>query len=297
MSKKFIRRSLLYTPGSSMKMLTKAKTATADAIIMDLEDAVSVGEKDTARENVAALIDEMKATGKEVIVRVNAMDTGWGIRDIMAIVPGRPDAVIVPKADKKALTVADYLLSAMEYECAIPLNTIKMIPLFETTYAITNAYEVLGAAERIDGVQLGAEDLTKEQEIERTMMGAEISYARHQLAFSARARGLDIIDTPYTGIKDLEGLRTDAINAKNIGFTGKTCIHPSHADVLNAVFSPSAEAVEYAKGVVEALDQAIAEGKGAVMYMGKMIDAPIADRSRRIIEKAERISKLKSELK
>ena len=292
MSERFIRRSLLYTPGSSMKMLTKAVDCTADAVIIDLEDAVSVAEKDSARENVCAMLTQLKKPGREVIVRVNAMDTVWGCRDILAIAPGSPDAIVVPKADEKALTVADYLLSAAEQSSGIEIGLIKMIPLFETTYAIANAYAVLGTSARIDGVQLGAEDLTKEQEIERTAAGDEITFARSQLAFAARARGIDILDTPYTGIHDLEGLRADTIRAKNIGFTGKTCIHPSHIDIINEVFSPTAEAVAYAQGVVAAMEQGVAEGKGAVMYQNKMIDAPVAERARKILKKAERIDAL-----
>jgi len=294
MSEKFVRRSLLYTPGSSMKMLTKAVGCTADAVIIDLEDAVSVAEKDAARENVCVMLPQLKRTGREVIVRVNAMDTVWGCRDILAVVPETPDTIIVPKADEKALTVADYLLTAAEQENGLEAGRIKMIPLFETTYAIANAYAVLGASARIDGVQLGAEDLTKEQEIERTPAGDEIFFARSQLAFAARARGIDILDTPYTGIRDLEGLRTDAVHAREIGFTGKTCIHPSHIDAINEVFSPTAEAVEYARGVVAAMEQGVAEGRGAVMYQNKMIDAPIAERARKILQKAERISALEN---
>ena len=294
MSEKFIRRSLLYTPGSSVKMLNKAVDCTADAVIVDLEDAVSVAEKDTARENLCEFMPRLKRPGREMIVRVNAMDSAWGVRDILAIVPGMPDAVIVPKADEKALVTADYLLTAAELENGLPVGGIRLIPLFETTYAIANAYEVLGASPRVDGVQLGAEDLTKEQEIERTAAGDEIFYARSRLAFAARARGIDIIDTPYTGIRDLEGLRSDALKAKNIGFTGKTCIHPDHIGVINEVFSPSAEAVEFSRGVAAAMEQGIAEGKGAVMYQGKMIDAPIAERARKILQKAERIDALKN---
>lgn len=293
MSERFLRRSLLYTPGSSMKMLTKAESSTADAVIMDLEDAVSVTEKDSARANVTEMIPRLRREQREVIVRVNAMDSAWGLRDLLAVIPQRPDAVIVPKADERALITADSVITAIESESGLAHGAVKLIPLFETTESIVHAYDILGASPRIDGVQLGAEDLTKEQEIERTAQGAEIEYARQTLAFAARARGIDIIDTPYTGVRDLDGLRRDAEHAKAVGFTGKTCIHPDHIATVNEVFSPSAEAVEHSRGVVAALEQGAAEGRGAVMYNGKMVDAPVAERARRILERHSRIEKTK----
>ena len=264
MSDKFLRRSLLYVPGSSQKMISKAQTITADAVIFDLEDAVSISEKDQARDNVTRALSEMKNSGKEIIVRINAMDTLWGYKDIMAIASLYPDAIILPKANENSLITADMMLGAMEKELGAELYTIKLIPLFETTYSIANAYQVLGATPRIDGVQLGAEDLTKEQEITR-------------------------IDTPYTGIKDLDGLKKDTELVKSIGFTGKTCIHPTHIEVINEVFSPTAEEIENANGILAAFEEAINDGKGACMYKNKMVDAPVAERAERIIKKAKRI--------
>ena len=289
MSDKFLRRSLLYVPGSSQKMISKAQTITADAVIFDLEDAVSISEKDQARDNVTRALSEMKNSGKEIIVRINAMDTLWGYKDIMAIASLYPDAIILPKANENSLITADMMLGAMEKELGAELYTIKLIPLFETTYSIANAYQVLGATPRIDGVQLGAEDLTKEQEITRTTSGAEILYARQQLAMAARARCIDIIDTPYTGIKDLDGLKKDTELVKSIGFTGKTCIHPTHIEVINEVFSPTAEEIENANGILAAFEEAINDGKCACMYKNKMVDAPVAERAERIIKKAKRI--------
>lgn len=290
MSMKFLRRSLLYIPGSSLKMIGKASGVTSDAAIFDLEDAVSIGEKDAARGNVVSALPTLIGSGKEIIVRVNAMDTLWGYQDLLAVIPKRPDAVILPKADERGIITADAVISAIEQAQGMEIGTVKVIPLFETAYAIANAYQVLGAAARIDGVQLGAEDLTKEQEIVRTIAGSEILYARQQLAMAARARKIDIIDTPFTGVRDLEGLHADAALAKSIGFTGKTCIHPSHIETINSVFSPGEQEVETARGIVEALAEAVAAGKGACMYQGKMVDAPVAERAHRILAKAELIA-------
>ncbi len=286
MGKRWLRRSLLYIPGSSPKMLGKAAGIECDAVILDLEDSVGIAEKDAAREAVRELLPALTAQPKEAIVRVNAMDTVWGVKDLFAVVPERPSAVILPKADEKSLVTADMLLSSLEREHGVAAGSIGIIPLLETTYAIANAYQVLGACGRIVGAQLGAEDLTKEQEISRTPEGREIEYARQHLAMAARARGLDILDTPYTVIKDLEGLRRDALVAKSFGFTGKTCIHPSHVRIVDEVFSPTREEVAFAQGLLEVYTRALEDGRGACMYEGKMIDAPVAQRAERIVEKA-----------
>ena len=289
MSKGRIRRSLLYVPGSSDKMLEKAAGVTADAVILDLEDSVSISEKETAREKVARQIGVVRESRKEVMVRVNGMDTAWGIRDLLAICPCRPDAVIVPKADERALIVADRILDVLERENGMNPGSISLIPLFETAYSIANPLSILQVTPRIDGLQLGAEDLTKEMEIDRTSQGEEIRYARNQVAAAGKACKLDILDTPYTGIHDLDGLRRDSITARQIGFTGKVCIHPSHISVINEVFSPSEAEIAFARGLLAAYEDGVKAGKGAVMYENKMIDAPVADRAKRVIEKAERI--------
>lgn len=292
MASKYARRSLLYMPGSSMKMLQKAVTLQPDAVILDLEDAVSISEKELARRQVVEMLPQIKASGKEVLVRVNGMDTSWGVEDLQAVVPCRPDAVVLPKANRQYILTADCILSALEKKHGLPENSIGMVPLFETTEAIVTGYEILGLCQRINGVQFGAEDLTKEMEIPRTPSGEEIRYAREQLIFAARARGIDSLDTPFTGVKDLEGLEKDVANAKAMGFTGKTCIHPSHIDTIHRLFTPTEEEVARARGIVAAMEEAVAQGKGACMYENKMVDAPVAERARKVVEKAERIAAL-----
>ena len=293
MSKKFLRRSLLYVPGSSERKISKAVSTEADAVIFDLEDSVSPAEKEAARNRVCAHIAEIKATGKEPIVRVNAMDSMWGVLDILAVAKAGPDTILIPKADEKAMILADGLLSAAEAELGLEKNTMGLIALFETAYSIASPLSILMATARIDGAQLGAEDLTKEMEIARTPEGTEITYARHQLVVAARSVGIDIMDTPYTGIRDLDGLQRDAQTAKKIGYTGKTCIHPDHIAVVNTEFSPSEAEVLQARGILEAYEASVIAGNGACMYQNKMIDAPIADRARRIVHKAERIAQLR----
>ena len=295
MASKYARRSLLYMPGSSMKMLQKAVTLRPDAVILDLEDAVSIPEKELARSQVVEMLPQIKASGKEVLVRVNGMDTPWGVEDLQAVVPCRPDAVVLPKANRQYILTADCVISMLERKYHLPENSIGMVPLFETTEAIVTGYEILGLCRRINGVQFGAEDLTKEMEIPRTSAGEEIRYAREQLIFAARARGVDSLDTPYTDVKNLEGLERDVAGAKAMGFTGKTCIHPAHIETINRLFTPTEEEVARARGIVAAMEEAVAQGKGACMYENKMVDAPVAERARKVVEKAERIAALQQQ--
>jgi citrate lyase subunit beta/citryl-CoA lyase len=289
MGKKFLRRSLIYIPGSSQKMIGKAKDVPADSIIFDLEDAVSMLEKDNARQNVIAAIRQNRSIGKELVVRVNGMDSAHGVKDVLAMAEVRPDTLIIPKADEKAMIVAGMILTAFEKEAGLTSESIGLIPLIETTQGIVTIERILHATQRISGVQLGAEDLTKEQGIERTSEGDEIQHARATLAFAACSCGIDIIDTPYTGIHDVVGLEKDTMRARSIGFTGKTCIHPSHIEIINRIFTPKTEAVDHARRLVAAFDEAVSKGKGACMFEGKMIDNPIAERARKVLEKSNQI--------
>jgi len=290
LAKYFIRRTLLYVPGSSEKMIEKAMNVTADSIIFDLEDSVSLAEKDQARINVARAVSRLKETGKETIVRVNAMDSFFGIQDLISIVEKRPNTILVPKADEKSLGMADMLITNLEERYGLGKGSIRMLPLLETSYSIVNAYKILGVSKRINGVQLGAEDLTKELGTVRTRVGDEIQYARNAIVYAGCARGIDIIDTPYTGIGDEEGLVFDTERAKSLGMTGKTCIHPDQIDTINQLFTPHPKAVEEARKIIAAFNTAVSEGKGACMHEGKMIDNPVAVRAMKLVEKADLIA-------
>lgn len=283
------RRSLLYVPGNSEKMIDKALQLDADSIILDLEDAVSLSHKEKARGIVCDNIHRFRQRKKELIVRINDVKTKLGVLDIEAIAVHRPDAIIIPKADDRSLEVADSLIRSVEMRFDIESDQIDLIPLFETCYGIIHAHKILTISDRISAIQFGAEDLTNEMGIERTALGNEILFSRCQLALVGTAHKVDILDTPFTDISDNNGLLTDAINAKNIGFTGKTCIHPNQISTINEVFTPEIKKVEKAKQVVMAFAEAERNGQGACMFEGKMIDAPIVERAKKLINKAERV--------
>lgn len=286
MKKKLVRRSLLYTPGSSQRMIKKAWETNADSIIFDLEDSVDISEKEKARENVVNALLENRDTKKEVIVRINSMDSIYGIHDILTVAKHKPDAILIPKANKKSIATADTILLAIEEANGLERESIKIIVLLETPDGITNAYSILKSSSRINGVLLGAEDLTNELGIKRTLEGDEIFVARNLIAYAAHACKIDVIDTPFTSIHDYEGLKFDTEIAKGIGFTGKSCIHPYHIDIINEVFTPSEEEVDFSKKLLNAYEEALKLGKGACKFEGKMIDRPIAERAKKIVEKA-----------
>ena len=281
-----LRRSLLYVPGSSSKMIAKSFEVEADGIIFDLEDSVSWQEKENARKNVIQAIGRAKKTGKEIIVRINVVNSHLGIHDILEVVPQEPDAIIIPKAEESSMITADTMIGAIEREMGWDVNKIHLIPLMETADSIVNASKIVCAASRINGLQFGAEDLTKELCIIRTSGGDELQYARSVLVFAGRARDIDIIDSPFVDFANAQGLIAETKRIKALGMTGKTCIHPNQVAVVNDLFSPAPEELVQARRVVEAFELSVKQGKGACTLDGKMIDSPVAERARQIIRKA-----------
>ena len=279
-------RSLLFLPGNNPNMLINAGCLGADAVIFDLEDAVSPAEKDSARILVRNTMKYMTLTC-EKIVRINSVDTDFWREDLDAILPERPNAILLPKTATAAdiLTVDEYI-SALEGKLGIDNGSVGIIALIETALGVENAYAIGSASKRVKGLFLGAEDLTADLQCKRTKEGREIEYARQRLVVAARAAGVDVYDTPFTDVNDDEGIEVDAALAKAFGFTGKASISPRHIDVINSVFSPSVKEIDYAYEVIAAITRAKAEGKGAISLYGKMIDAPIVARAERTIAMA-----------
>ena len=287
MNEKHIRRSLLFVPGSSEKMLAKAEHVQSDSVIIDLEDAVSIDEKAVAREYAAKYVHAIRTAGKEAIVRINDMSSPYCFDDLNTVAKEAPDAIVIPKADERSLITADMYLDSAEKKHGFESGSIKLIPLIETAYGITHALSILSCSKRINGVILGMEDLSKDLWIVRTKYGTEARFARDTLVCCAKTCDIDVIDTPYTDIHDLDGLKYDATEARKIGFTGKTCIHPKHAEVINVAFSPTQDEIDAAKRLLAAFKKSLAAGKGACMIDGKMVDKPVAERAETLLKKAE----------
>lgn len=283
-----MRRSMLFLPGNAPNMLINAAYLGADAVIFDLEDAVSPAEKDAARMLIRNTMRYMELDNQECIVRINAIDTEFWQADLDAILPERPDMILLPKAGRPedVLTVDAYI-TKREQILGIEAGSIGIMALIETAVGVENAYAVASCSKRVKALLLGAEDLTADLQCIRTKAGREIEYARGRVVVAARAAGIEVYDTPFTDVNDDEGIITDSTFAKSLGFTGKASISPRHIEVINSIFSPSQAEIDYAYEVMDAIALAKEQGKGAIALRGKMIDAPIVARAERTIAAAK----------
>ena len=283
-----MRRSMLFLPGNTPNMLINGNCLGADAVIFDLEDAVAPAEKDAARNLVRNTLRYMDFSGCERIVRINCVDTEYWQEDLEAVVPWKPELILLPKAGCAGdVRKADAYMTALEEKLGMEKNSVGLMPLIETAMGVENAFSIAACTKRVKALFLGAEDLTADLQCRRTKEGQEILYARTRLVVAARAAGVDVYDTPFTDVNDDEGIWTDAELARGLGFTGKASISPRHVEVINQVFSPSRKEIDYAYEVMEAITQAKKLGKGAVSLHGKMIDAPIVARAERTIAMAK----------
>ena len=278
-------RSLLFLPGNAPNMLIHGGDLGADAVIFDLEDAVSPEEKDAARILVRNTLASLPLSC-QTVVRINGLDSGLWAGDLAEIVPRRPNALMLPKTAGAAdIRQLEQAVAALEAEHHIPAGTVGIIPLLETAAGIENAYAIAAASPRVLGLFLGGEDLTADLPCPRTKGGKEIDYARQRVVCAARAAGVEAFDTPFTDVQDSQGLLDDAKYARALGFSGKAAISPRHVQGINQVFSPTSGEIAYAQAVLDAI--AGAQGKGAISLHGKMIDAPIVNRARQTLAAAK----------
>ena len=283
-----MRRSMLFLPGNNPNLLINGNSLGADAVIFDLEDAVSPAEKDAARILVRNTMRYMNFAGCERIVRINSIDTAFWKKDIDEVLPQKPDLILLPKTGTaQDVLEADAYITEVEAKLGFEKNAVGLMPLIETAMGVENAYLIASATKRVKALFLGAEDLTADLQCKRTKESREIEYARTRLVVAARAAGVDVYDTPFTDVNDDEGIVIDAQLAKALGFTGKASISPRHVEVINSVFSPTQKEVDYAYEVMEAIALAKEQGKGAIALHGKMIDAPIVARAQQTIAMAE----------
>ena len=280
-------RSMLFLPGNNPNMLINGNCLGADSVIFDLEDAVAPAEKDAARILVRNTMRYMDFGTCGRIVRINSIDTPYWKKDLDAILPYKPDLILLPKTSCATdMQEADRYITELEEKLGLPSNTVGLMALIETAMGVENAFSIASSCPRVRALFLGAEDLTADLRCKRTKEGREIEYARTRLVVAARAANIDVFDTPFTDVNDDEGIVVDAELAKALGFTGKASISPRHVEVINKVFSPTMAEIDYAYEVLEAIRIAKEQGKGAIALRGKMIDAPIVARAERTISMA-----------
>ena len=289
-------RSMLFTPGNNLRMIQKAGGLGADAVILDLEDAVPIGEKETGRLFVRDSVEQVAAKGASVFVRVNALPTGLTAEDLRWAVQPRLAGVVLPKTESKedVLTCAGWIAD-LEKEQGIKPGSILLVPLLETAKGVLLAWEVATASPRVTALAFGAIDFTRDMGTSLSPEGTEIFYARSHVALVSRAAGLQAIDTPWTDITDIDGLVKEARVARQLGFRGKLAIHPNHVEPLHRVFSPSEAEIAFARKVVTAFREAEAQGLGAISLDGRMIDVANARQAEQVMAWAEMIANKRKE--
>jgi len=281
------RRSLLFMPGNNPGMLTSADCLEADCIIFDLEDAVSLKEKDAARILVKEALDFLPLEGVEVTVRVNPLDSPYWKEDLESIIPAMPDGIVIPKASVESVKTMVKEIERLEEIHGIK-EKVKLLLIIESAMGLMDLRNIIESSDRIDAILLGAEDLSSDMGIKRTKGSKEIEYARYLVATAARAYGIDALDTPYTDIDDFEGLEEDTRFAKSIGFGGRLAINPRQIVPIHQVFSPTEEEIEEAQIILMEAQEAEKKGLGVFSYKGKMVDLPVIKRAEQIVHSAEK---------
>ena len=282
------RRSVLYMPAANERALEKAKTIAADAIIFDLEDAVAPDAKEAARANAVAAASSGEYGNRELTIRCNGLDTPWGIDDIAAAAQSGAAAVVIPKVGSVAYL--DEITERLDAAGADP--AMKIWAMVETPTAIFDA-RALAAHWRVEVLVMGTNDLAREL---RSSLGAS---GRHPLVphlatalAAARESGKVILDGVFNDVKDLDAFRTECVQGFEMGFDGKTLIHPGQVDICNEVWAPSEADVENARGLIAAFDEGIAAGKGVVTFNGRMIENLHVANAQRLLAVADAIAAL-----
>ena len=282
------RRSVLYLPASNERALEKAKTLAVDALILDLEDAVAPDAKDAARDNACAAARSGEYGRRELAIRVNGIGTQWHDADLHAACAAGPDAVVVPKVGSGDEVRA--LVAAMEAAGA-PGHT-ALWAMVETPQAMLHCEEIAGASDRLTVLVMGTNDLAKELHAEHVPGRAPLLTGLSLCLLAARATGTVILDGVYNDVKDLEGFEAECTQGRQLGFDGKTLIHPGQVEVCNTTFAPSAEAVEDARGVLAAWEAG--GGAGVVTHRGRMIENLHVETAQRVLSVHEAVTRASS---
>ena len=292
-----LMRTALFVPGNRPDRIEKAFNTEADVIIIDLEDAVPLSEKESSRSNVREKVTQF--LDRMILVRTNALGSAFIKGDLDEAIVEGVNGIILPKVEKTDdIHDINKLLLEVEKKRALPEGSIHLFPLIESAAAVQHVYDIVSTKtkpERIYTVAFGAADYTLDMGIEMTMEGNELFYARSRIAIACRAAGIaPPIDTPFMiDLKNTEALLSDARRAKELGFQGKLVIHPKQIDPCNRLFSPTPEEIAKAEKIVQAFEEAEAAGVAAIQLEGKFIDYPVVKRSKDILALAAVIEKKK----
>lgn len=286
------RRALLYMPGDDWKKITKAITLGVDCICMDMEDGVALNRKAEARATIARALQELDFGKSEKLARINAVGSGWEMDDLQAVLPYRPDGIVIPKVEEYAqIEWASQVIEAAERQYGWPLQSIRILIGVETARGILNLKEI-AAHPRLDAMIFGGEDFAASIGATRTPEAIELLYARQAVVVACAAFDLQAIDIVAIDFKNLEALRAEAEFGARLGFSGKQIIHPAQVEPVQTAFTPSEETIAYARRIVETFEASQREGKGAYALDGKMIDMPLLKNAQKVLERARAAGKV-----
>ena len=286
-----LRRAMMFMPGNNPAMLQNAGIYGADTVIFDLEDAVSISEKDAARQLVHNAIKRLKYPC-EVAVRINHIQTPFGLNDLKAILPAKPDLIRLPKAESADdIRIIDQIITEAEAINGFASGSIQMMAAIETAKGLMHAYEIAIASPRMVALAIGGEDFIADLKTTRSKGGQELFVARSQLLLAARAAGLQAIDSVFTDANDEETFVTETQMIKGLGFDGKSVINPRQVRLVKEIFTPTEKEIKQAERVLAAYKEALGRNSGVIALDGKMIDTPIVNRAERVLAYAAAVQK------
>ncbi|MEA1963840.1 MAG: aldolase/citrate lyase family protein [Candidatus Aerophobetes bacterium] len=278
------RRTRLYVPGDQPRLIINAGLYKPDSVILDLEDSVAPGEKESTRFIVRNALREVDFFGAERMVRINQLPLG--LDDLSFVVPHRVHTILIPKCeDADEVKRVDVRIQELRARYKVE-NEVYLMPIVESALGIINAYRIATASPNIVALTIGLEDFTADIGAERTKGGEESFLARLQIVLAARAAGIQPIDSVFSDVADEEGLRNSVLESKKLGFKGKGCIHPGQIKIIHENFAPTGEEIEKAKRIILALEDAQRRGTGVVALGSKMIDPPVVKRAQRTLRLA-----------
>jgi citrate lyase beta subunit len=285
------RRALLYMPGDDRHKIDKSVTLGVDCICMDMEDGVAANKKAEARATIARALQEIDFGTSEKLARINAVGTGLEKDDLQAVLPYRPDGILIPKMEELAqIQWASDVIEAAELNHGWPVGSIRILVDVETARGILNLKEI-ASHPRLDALIFGGEDYAASVGATRTKEAVELLYAREATVAAAAAFGLQAIDIVTIDFKDLEALRLESEFGAQLGFSGKQIIHPAQVGPVQEAFTPGPDAIAQAKRIVETFDASQARGAGAYALDGKMIDRPLLKNAQKVLDRARAAGK------
>lgn len=276
----------MFVPGNNPGMMADAHIYGPDSIMLDLEDSVTMAEKDTARLLVYNALNSVNYGDTEMVVRINPLNTPYGKKDIEAVVKAGVHVIRMPKTETAEEVVeVEREIERVEKEIGC-LGRTKIMAAIESTLGVVNAYAIATASSRMMGIALGAEDYCANLKAQRTPGGDELRLARETIVVAARAAGIDALDTVYSNLNDMETFRQEVEYIHRLGFDGKSIINPRQIEVVNEVFAPTEKAIEKARTIIAAIKEAEKKGSGVIAVNGKMVDRPVVIRAQRTIDLA-----------